>query len=563
MPPQMHATKFSSQNKKSRPNMNPTSILRFAISVGIWLFITTISHSAPADNAEKITDLQRDVTVIKDTTTLRLEAQKDALQKDLQNLQSKIDQQDKRIGDIAMQNNQFSTLLTVFAIIISILALLAGIAGWFSAGIKAREEARDWLKNNSSELNVAIKKVITEVVAASDVATTKIKDSVEAVEVAKKQFQESLISPQVSSQSNELKDTPLRGDKRLKAILQKDTLLGEDKRLKEIPEAQYTFKDWTSRAFAAFASDDFEDAAHFFLQASVDGHASQSQVVGSLLNRGLTLYQLKRYVEAINAYDRAIILAGESVKLMEQQVASAMLNKGLALGKLQRADEEITVYDELITRFNRSTELELLQQLSAAMFNKGVALSEGKRFDEAINVYDQLLKRFLDSTDSKLQEHVANAMLNKAFVFGQLNQDDRSIKVYDQLIKRFSNSNESTLGNLVRKALNGVGFFNLVQAKNKWNQTETRTVLLTDARSKFESILEHLPDSPIALGNLSYTLFLQGLRMEAVTPLSRALRLGGEEIFKGLLKDTETNAVPDDAAFRTLLEKNWNEVRVT
>lgn len=527
--------------------MNSTSILRFAICVSLWLFITSVSYAATSDNAEKITDLQRDVAIIKDTTTLRLEAQKDALQKDLQNLQSKIDQQDKRIGDISAETGRFSTLLTIFATIVSVLALFTGFAGWFSAGAKAREEARDWLSNHSIELADARKKVIAVGEADMAVATERANKAAETIEALETKMQNSSSAEKFPTPSSE----------------QKNTLRAEDERLKELPEVQYTFNNWTSRAFAAYSANDFDNASHFFLQASLDANATHTQIVGSLMNRGLMLYQLKRFEDAIRAYDGALVRIGETSKLTErEQVASALLNKGIALGKLQKRAEEIAVYDELIIRFSGSAYRELHKQLSAAMFNKGISLSELNRDNESLNVYDQLIGLFRDSIETEVQEHLAKAMLNKGVILGKLNRRIEAIDIYDQLTKRFSNSTNPVLCELARQALNGSGFLRLQEAKNKWNQIEARTVLLAEACCKLESATKCEPNAPIELGNLSYTIFLQGHETEAVDPLRRALTLGGEDLFNATIKDTETDTVPPDAAFRALLTKIWDEVKI-
>jgi len=71
--------------------------------MAVWAAPSTIS----ANSTGKISEIEREVAVIKETTILRLESQKESLQKDLQNLQSKIDQQDKRITDINAATDVF------------------------------------------------------------------------------------------------------------------------------------------------------------------------------------------------------------------------------------------------------------------------------------------------------------------------------------------------------------------------------------------------------------------------------------------------------------------------
>ncbi len=654
--------------------MNPTSILRFAISVSLWLFITTISHAAPADNAEKITDLQRDVAVIKDTTTLKLEAQKDALQKDLQNLQSKIDQQDKRIGDISAETGRLSIVASLLSVFITLIVAVFGFLSWANAGTKAREVAKDWIEKHGGELTSAANEAKADVEATRKVVTEQLKASAEDF-ARNQEIPLSLSAEKLPPTSSE----------------QDDNFRTENERLKDIPESQYTFDAWNSRAFAALAESNLDMAAHFFLQASTTKGASKLQITNSLLNRGLALVKLKRYEEGIGAYDGALAQIGEpSDVAQKEQFASAMVNKGAALSDLNQVETAIKVYEQTITLLNNSTELKLRKMLAVAMLNKGIALSKTNRSEMALSVFDQviasfvnatdpelrarvakamvgkgmalgnlghsdeeirnydqivehfgnsadvslcgqvatawhnkgvrydqlnlpneaiktydslinrfgnsaalvlrqsaamamvnkgatlnklgrhaeadeiyneLIKRFEGSADVELHEQVAKAIFNKGSALGQLGRSEEELQAYDELVQRFGKSTKPELRTLVCNALNGIGFKHLLDAKRLWLQIATRAALLTNARSKFEAAIDRSPNSFHAFGNLSYTLFLEGLETEAVDPLRRALELGGEDLFNATIKDTETDTVPPDAAFRALLTKIWDEVK--
>ncbi len=76
-------------------------------------------------------------------------------------------------------------------------------------------------------------------------------------------------------------------------------------------------------------------------------------------NKGLVLYKLGRYQEAVNAYDEALTIDPDYVP--------SLLNKGSALHKLGRYQEAVNAYDEVLSRDpNRVT----------AWYNKGLALGE-------------------------------------------------------------------------------------------------------------------------------------------------------------------------------------------
>jgi tetratricopeptide (TPR) repeat protein len=310
--------------------MQPTSILRFSACISLWLFITAISHAAPTDNAEKITDLQRDVAVIKDTTTLRLEAQKDALQKDLQSLQAKIDHQDKRIGDISAETGRLSVVAALLSLLITLIVAVFGFLSWANAGTKAREVAKDWIDKHGGELTSAADDTKAEVEATGRAAIRSMNDSAAKVEATTKEVQAALSAGKLPTSSPE----------------QIDTLRAEDERLKKIPEIQYKFADWKSRAFAAVTSENLEEAAHFFLQASSAKDALPPQVAASLLNRGIALGSLKRNTDAIKVFDDVIARFNGATELaLRKPVAIAMNNKGVLLSNLGHDEDAIKVYD--------------------------------------------------------------------------------------------------------------------------------------------------------------------------------------------------------------------------
>ena len=59
--------------------------------------------------------------------------------------------------------------------------------------------------------------------------------------------------------------------------------------------------------------------------------------VEALVNRGIALYELKRFGDALADYDRAIALRPDN--------ADALVNRGNALGKLRRHEDALASYD--------------------------------------------------------------------------------------------------------------------------------------------------------------------------------------------------------------------------
>lgn len=440
--------------------MHSTSIFRLAIGISLWLFITTISNAAPTDNTEKITDLQRDVAVLKDTTTLRLEAQKDALQKDLQNLQSKIDQQDKRIGDISAETGRFSIIAGALSALITLLVLVAGYFSWTNAGQKAKEATQEGIEKYAKELTKSTDAGIAEVNLRAKLALNEIElrvseasASLMRVEAMEKQAEDHLQKSLTSGSPTSLTTQEIQA------------LNSKDKRLQEIPESQYTFADWNSRAFAAVATANFEEAAHFFLQASSVPDALPWQVVGSLLNRGFALVKLKRFEGSIEAYDRAIAMLGEpSTLALQEQLATALVNKGVALSGLGRTDSAIAVYDQLIARFANSEELALRAPVAVGIGNKGIALTKLGRNETASSVFDLLIERFSGAAELALREQVTKALVNKGIVLSQLKRHDDAIAAFEQVISHKGTEHWSR--EQVAKAMSAMG--NELRALNRY-----------------------------------------------------------------------------------------------
>jgi len=288
----------------------------------------------------------------------------------------------------------------------------------------------------------------------------------------------------------------------------------------------------------------------------------RARVAKAMVGKGMALGNLGRSDEEIHTYDQVFEHFGNSVDVyLCEQVATAWHNKGVRYDQLNLPNEAIKNYDLLISRFGNSTELVLRQSAAMAMVNKGATLNKLGWHAEADEIYNELIKRFGGSADVELHEQVAKAMFNKGAALGQLGRSEEELQTYDVLVQSFGKSTKPELRTLVCNALNGIGFKHLLDAKRLWLQIATRAALLTNARSKFEDAIERWPNSSHAFGNLSYAIFLQGHETEAVDPLRQALTLGGEDLFNATIKDTEADTVPPDAAFRTLLNKIWDEVK--
>ena len=311
--------------------MSTSRIVRLAVTVCMFCMFplsATAVFGASTPTSEKVTAIERDVAVIKETTSLKLEVQKEGLQKDLQNMQSKVEQQDKRIADINAATDRLAIILTLLSTLITVLAFAVGAAAWYSAGIKAKEAAQEWITRHEGELIEAVRKATDEVQVVATKATKVMNEHEDTVADKAKTVIEQL--PQNLTSATTPTPTPA----------QKEALNAQAELLKQKPESGYTFSDWESRAYTAYASKQLDLASNFFLQASTAPTASLFQVARSLFGRGAVLGQLNRGEEAIAVYDQLIARFGEATEpALREQVARAMVNKGVSLDQLKRGEE--------------------------------------------------------------------------------------------------------------------------------------------------------------------------------------------------------------------------------
>jgi tetratricopeptide (TPR) repeat protein len=119
---------------------------------------------------------------------------------------------------------------------------------------------------------------------------------------------------------------------------------------------------------------------------------------------GPSYYDLQRYQEAIECYDKA------------PNSATTWYNKGLALTKLDR-------YEEAITSYDKATEIK--PDYAKAWSNKGIAFANLARYEEAIGCFDAVLA---------IDPNNVAALETKGFIFYHLNQYEKALEYYDKAL---------------------------------------------------------------------------------------------------------------------------------
>src|SRR6266699_3362940 len=127
------------------------------------------------------------------------------------------------------------------------------------------------------------------------------------------------------------------------------------------------------------------------------------------LEEGKTFYQLKKYEEALVAFEQAIRL--------DPNLPSAYNSKGIALSNLQRYEEAVVAHEQAI---------HLNPNDARAYNNKGSALHYLERYDESLTAYEQAIR---------LNPYLATAYYGKGYVLSGLNRYEEALVAFEQAIR--------------------------------------------------------------------------------------------------------------------------------
>jgi tetratricopeptide (TPR) repeat protein len=193
----------------------------------------------------------------------------------------------------------------------------------------------------------------------------------------------------------------------------KGVLLFDQGKYKESIESYSNAIDLNPRASVYYAN---RGKAYRFIdkeKAILDFDKSLSIECNSkaYMQKGYTLYDLKRYEEALEALQKGILLCPD--------VADAHCCLGDTLDHMGRHEEAIPAYDDA---------LRLCEDDSITWNNKGVALNNLKRYEEAITALDRSIE--LDPED-------ATAYCQKGYSYFHLGELDLAMQLYDKAIQLY------------------------------------------------------------------------------------------------------------------------------
>lgn len=290
---------------------------------------------------EQIRTLERDVAVLKDNSSTRLDAQ------------------DKRIGDLSLSATQIGNHLSLLGIFIAAMAMIAGYLSWSKtkeavqeAKREAQRSAEDWFSKREKELKEQIEALQNRV----DLACQDI-DGAKANVVDYATHANKIIDSAVSDVV--LRPLSSKGDPSADRLAA-EVVHNADKMLDGKSERDFSFEDYFARGLAEFSKSRFELALTAFESALVVRESlSHEETARLLLAKGVTLGQLARSDGQIARYDKEVAVydlidqrfGQDQSPVIRNLVAKALVNKGFALEGLGKSKDAIAVYDLIDRRF--------------------------------------------------------------------------------------------------------------------------------------------------------------------------------------------------------------------
>jgi len=345
----------------------------------------------------------------------------------------------------------------------------------------------------------------------------------------------------------------LEVEKQAKIII--GTWLGKDGRKLLATKIEESLKPELDKALAQIAKAAAVILAELEVehQKAIENNERQAQLIKELSSRPLDK-------DKPLSKEQKLTVASAAQALQSKPPKDYQFDDWFMLGVQAFESDKFEIAAE---HFSRAVEVTADQvQQAKALFNKGVALGQMGKNEAEIAVYDEVVRRYGDAPEAALRERVANALLNKSVALGQMGKNEAEIAVYDEVVRRYGDAPEAALrervaNERVAKALNGIGFMLLCQAKEIWQGGDetVANALLRQALEKIEAALQRKPDEPMMLGNQGYILFLLGRGDEAYSVLAKAIALGGEKLRQGELKDADIHPLQQDVEFKALLER--------
>ena len=481
------------------------------------------------DTQAKIEHLQRQNDELK--SELKDKVKDSEYQKDFAHLKDLINN----------QNSNISWTLGMGGILVTILLGFLVYLGFISVKSIAKESADKWFTEHTRDLENRIKELelqATKHKQTMEQVSEGVQAKAEAVKIELNEIQNT-----ISAQSGKMKDGVAELEHLGKAIAT-PALDQAVKELNKKPPSEYQFADWNNLAYESYVKGNFNGFLFNIEKAIKSDNASPSQILVTMLNRGIILGQLGRTDDALAQFDQLIRAYRKDERPeIRESVARAMLNRGVTLGKMGRTDEALAQYDQLIQTYRNDERFEIRESVARAMLNRGVTLGQQGRTDDALAQFDQLIRAYRKDERPEIRESVARAMMNRGFTLGKMGRTDEALEQYDELIQMYRKDERPEIRESVARAMLNRGFTlgkmgrtdealeqydELIQTYRKDECFETREMILSAVLNLYEqSIISGKTLSSVHRGIFDITIKEQSdqLMFSALTLIEQALSI--------------------------------------
>jgi len=332
--------------------------------------------------------------------------------------------------------------------------------------------------------------------------------------------------------------------------------------LKGKAEKDFSANEHYVRGVSLFADGNFQGALSSFEAALLSAvNAPSIDQVKYLFAKARALDSLGKSDETIKVCDEIDRRFGSDASpQIRAQVAKGLVNKGIMLGQQGQFEVAIEVCDDIDRRFGSDSSPGIREQVVTGLRNKGVMLGMQVKSEEAIKLYDEMDRRFGSDVAPGVRGQVVWGLVNKGGMLGQQEQFAETLKVYDEIERRFGSDSSLEVREQVAKGLNGLGFSQIMRAKEHWLDEPLRQSRLSSAATVLARATAMCgpDDRAMIQGNLGYALYLAGQVQAARSPTFECLKLGGQKALDDQRGDVKLHRVePEDVAYEKLLDELW------
>lgn len=411
-----------------------------------WIIILIASSSCFAQNnnnriENEILSLKRDLEIEKKITNNRIEMQ------------------DKRISDISLgisqQSNNLTSSTSLLSIAISILGtivtlilFLAGYATYLVSTKKsieaAREESKNWIKSNSTNIEKQIKTL-----------EKTVSDAMK----------------EIDRLNNDLSNKHKQAHNKIDESVQEMLRSFHQKAMPNDTEAMQSDSSST-------AANDVKAASNELSSKAEDQFTPQDHFI-----RGLNEQQENRLDSALISYEKAINHP-DFPKIEPEQQLRIYFAKSIAMEQIGKIDDAISIYNKIEDNYIKNDSL--AYYVSMSIFNKGLLYHRQQKINDAISTYQFIEDNFAHHNKLEIQEQVAMSLVNLAYDQQSLGFTNEAELNLNKLLHRYSNSNAPTLSHQVTLA-----YANLLKILN----TEARKEDAESILDKFKKHIAKLEDS--------------------------------------------------------------------